>query len=76
MAVTAEAVGSEFIIRVEDGMTATGATRYANRIYRNVKADATDNDVKDIADQLGEAQTKPVVSVLRTNTLMLTGEPV
>jgi hypothetical protein len=76
MAVTAEALSSEFILRVEDGMTATGATRYANLTYRNVKAEATDNDVKAIADQLAEAQTKPVVNILRTNTLTLTGEPV
>lgn len=75
MAVTAEPVGSEFIIRVEDGMTATGATRYANLTYRNIKADSTDNDVKAIADLLGEAQTRDVVNVLRTNTLALSGEP-
>ena len=46
MAFTAEATGSELIIRVEDGMTATGATRYANLNYRSVKADATDNKTR------------------------------
>ena len=75
MAVTAEPTGSELIIRVEDGMTSTGATRYKNLAYRNIKADATDNDVKAAADQLGDAQSKPVASVLRNNTVALTGEP-
>ncbi len=75
MAVTAEPTSSELIIRVEDGLTSTGATRYKNLTYRNIKANATDNDVKAIADQLGNAQSKPVVSVFRNNTLALTGEP-
>ncbi|MGI6549855.1 MAG: DUF1659 domain-containing protein [Syntrophomonadales bacterium] len=75
MAVTAEPTGSELTIRVEDGMTSTGATRYKNLAYRNIKAEATDNDVKAVADQLGNAQSKPVVNVFRSNMVTLTGEP-
>ncbi len=75
MAVTAEPTGSELMIRVEDGLTSTGATRYRNLAYRNIKSEATDNDVKAVADQLGEAQTKPVVSVIRNNIVTLIGEP-
>lgn len=76
MAVTTEPTGSEIIIRVEDGETSTGATRYKNLVYRNIKSEATDNDVKAVADELGEAQTKPVASVFRNNMVTLTGEPV
>lgn len=75
MAVNAEPTGSELVIRVEDGVTSTGATRYRNLTYRNIKAGATDNDVKAVADLLGNAQTKPVASILRNTTVTLTGVP-
>lgn len=75
MAVNAEPTSSELVVRVEDGLTSTGATRYRNLTYRNIKANATDNDVKAIADLLGNAQTKPVVSILRNTAVTLTGEP-
>ncbi|NLB17672.1 MAG: DUF1659 domain-containing protein [Syntrophomonadaceae bacterium] len=75
MAVTNEAVSSEFVIRVEDGFTSTGAIRYSNLTYRNVKFDAVDNDVKAVADALGAAQSKTVAGVLRSNTVYLIGEP-
>ena len=75
MAVNSEPVSSELIIRVENGTTSTGATRYKNLSYRNIKAEATDNDVKAIADLLGNAQTKSVVGIFRSNVVTLTGEP-
>ncbi|NLV16446.1 MAG: DUF1659 domain-containing protein [Syntrophomonadaceae bacterium] len=75
MAVTTEAVSSEFIIRVENGFTSTGAIRYSNLTYRNVKFDAADDDVKAVADALGAAQSKTVVGVLRNSTVYLIGEP-
>ncbi|MGE5396313.1 MAG: DUF1659 domain-containing protein, partial [Chitinophagales bacterium] len=45
MAVTADPVGSEMVIRVENGTTTSGATKYANRSFNNVKATATNDDV-------------------------------
>jgi len=75
MAVNSEPVSSELIIRVENGTTSTGATRYKNLTYRNIKSEATDNDVKAIADLLGSAQTKPVATILRSNVVTITGEP-
>ena len=76
MAVISEAVSSEFVIRVEDGLTSGGAIRYRNLTYRNIKSEASDNDVKSVADSLGTAQTKTIVGILRSSTVSLTGEPV
>ncbi|NLW44814.1 MAG: DUF1659 domain-containing protein [Syntrophomonadaceae bacterium] len=75
MAVNSEPTSSELIIRVEDGTTSSGAIRYKNLSFRNIKAGATDNDVKAVADLLGNAQIKPVAGILRSTVVTLTGEP-
>lgn len=71
MAVTADPVGSEMVIRVENGTTTSGATKYANRSFNNVKATATNDDVYAVAASLASLQTKTITAYQRLNSLEL-----
>lgn len=65
MAVTTTAIDSEMVLVVEDGTTASGATKYRNSYLADLKPDADNQNVFDTAVALFTLQTKPVAAVQR-----------
>lgn len=71
MAVQANPISSELVIRVENGVSASGATVYANRRFTTVKTAAANEDVHAVAQSLASLQSKIVAGIQRVNGLDL-----
>jgi len=65
MAVNKVPQASRMIITVQTGVSASNQPIYRQRIYKNLKASATDSDIYAIAQGLGKLQKYPVASVAR-----------
>lgn len=75
MAVQANPISSEALIRVENGVSSSGATVYASRRLNGIKPAAANEDVHAVARSLGSLQSKTVASIQRSNDLELVQIP-
>ncbi len=66
MAVTSSQTDSVMVIEVQTGLTTAGAPILSSRSI-NVKADATDQDVFDVATAMQALSDYPLISVRREN---------
>ncbi len=71
MALQVNTVESRIVLRLESGVNASGNPTYSSRTYSNVKPEAGDQDVYDIAAILAGLQSLPVVSITRVNEVEL-----
>ena len=68
MAVTSNALSSTVVVRYQAGETSTGAPVIRQKSLNDVKADATDQDIYDVAAALFSLSIHPVVqTILRKN---------
>lgn len=71
MAVTSTAKDSVLAVTYQTGLTAAGSPVLRQRSFPNVKADALDQDVYDVAQALYGLQQYPLVGVRRDNRFEL-----
>lgn len=69
MAVTATPLTSDLILVMDNGIGASGQALSLNRTYRNVKPEATDQNLYDVAQTLIGLQSKTNNSIQRRNTV-------
>lgn len=67
MPVTSSAKDSVLVVTYQTGLSAAGAPVLRQRSIPNVKSDAVDQDVFDIAQALYGLQDYPLISVRRDN---------
>jgi hypothetical protein len=67
MAITRNVNPSTLGIKVEAGLSATGAPLYKTVNFGGVKAAAIDQDVYDVAVALGGLQTHALAAIIRTD---------
>ena len=67
MAVTANAKDSVLVVTYQTGLSATGSPILRQRSFPNVKIEALDQDVYDVAQALYSLQQYPVTGVRRDN---------
>ncbi len=72
MAVTSSAQGSVLVATYQTGLSAAGAPVLRQRSFPNVKADALDQDVFDVAQALYGLQDYPLITVRRDDRFELT----
>lgn len=71
MAVSASALTTDLILVMDNGLGSSGQPLTQNRIYKNVKTSAADEDVYSVAQSLIGLQSKTSNAVQRRNTLEL-----
>jgi len=71
MAVSAVAKGSVLVVTYQTGLNASGAPILRQRSLANVKAEAADQDVFDVAQALYGLQQYPLITVRRDNRFEL-----
>jgi len=69
MAVTATSLASDLILVMDNGIGASGQALSLNRTYRNVKPEANDQNIYDVAQSLIGLQSKTNNSIQRRNTV-------
>jgi len=69
MAVTTTSLTSDLILVMDNGIGASGQALSLNRTYRNVKPEATDQNIYDVAQTLIGLQSKTNNSIQRRNTV-------
>ncbi|NMC28034.1 MAG: DUF1659 domain-containing protein [Syntrophomonadaceae bacterium] len=69
MAVTTTSLTSDLILVMDNGIGASGQALSLNRTYRNVKPEATDQNLYDVAQTLIGLQSKTNNSIQRRNTV-------
>ncbi|MCO5385762.1 MAG: DUF1659 domain-containing protein [Desulfosporosinus sp.] len=72
MAVVASSRDTVIVVTIQTGLTPQGAPILRQRSFNNVKANATDQDVYDIAAALYELQDHSLIGVRRDNRFDLT----
>ncbi|MGE5404094.1 MAG: DUF1659 domain-containing protein [Candidatus Saccharibacteria bacterium] len=75
MAVTSTPIGDTLNIVLDNGVSATGQQLTKTVKYPDVRAAATDNAVKDVADAIASAMSLAVMSVIRNKNAELDGTP-
>ena len=75
MAVTSTPIGDTLNIVLDNGVSASGAQLTKTVKYPDVRAAATDNAVKDVADAISGAMSLAVMSVIRNKSGELDGTP-
>jgi len=69
MAVTATSLASDLILVMDNGIGPSGQALSLNRTYRNVKPEANDQNIYDVAQTLIGLQSKTNNSIQRRNTV-------
>ncbi|MFZ3131291.1 MAG: DUF1659 domain-containing protein [Desulfosporosinus sp.] len=67
MAVIASAKDTVIVVTYQTGLTPVGSPKLRQRSFANVKSDALDQDVFDVANALYGLQDYPLISVRRDN---------
>lgn len=75
MAVTSTPIGDTLNIVLDNGVSASGSQLTKTVKYPDVRAAATDNAVKDVADAIATAMSKTVMMVTRNKNAELDGTP-
>ncbi|MHB8126700.1 MAG: DUF1659 domain-containing protein [Desulfitobacteriaceae bacterium] len=71
MPVTSSAKDSVLVVTYQTGLSAAGAPILRQRSFPNVKSDAVDQDVFDVAQALYGLQDYPLITVRRDNRFEL-----
>lgn len=74
MAVTATSLATDLVLVMDNGIGSSGQALSQNRTYKNIKIDATDDDVYAVAQTLIGLQSKPNNFIQRRNTVELESE--
>ncbi len=74
MAVTATSLTTDLILVMDDGVGASGQPLSKNRIFKNVKTSASNDDVYAVAQTLIGLQSKTNNAIQRRNTVELESE--
>lgn len=74
MAVLATDIESVLVVAYQVGLTESGAPKLRQKSFQNVRSNATDQDVYDVAEALFSLQEYPLTSVRRDNRVDLTNE--
>ncbi|WP_054696034.1 DUF1659 domain-containing protein [Syntrophomonas palmitatica] len=69
MAIVANPIGSELVLVMDNGTSASGGQLTKNRVYPDVKTTAADADVYSVAQSLLGLQEKTNLSIQRRNTV-------
>lgn len=72
MAVVSHAQNSVLVVTFQTGVTTAGSPQLRQRSFNNVKADALDQDVYDVAQAIYGLQQYPLTGVRRDNCFDLT----
>jgi len=72
MAVTAVPVSSELVLVLDNGIGASGQQLVRNRSYGDVKPEAANDNVYQVAQVLLDLQSRNVLAVHRQDTVELT----
>ena len=72
MAVTASAKPSVMVIKAQTGLTLEGSPILATKSIGGIKADATDQDIYDVAVAFQALSSNALISVTRENLFDLT----
>ncbi|MDP4128203.1 MAG: DUF1659 domain-containing protein [Bacillota bacterium] len=72
MAVISSVKDTILVVTYQTGLTPEGAPKLSQRSFANVKADAVDQDVYDLAVALYGLQDYPLINVRRDNRFDLT----
>ncbi|MGI6120011.1 MAG: DUF1659 domain-containing protein [Desulfosporosinus sp.] len=72
MAVIASAKDTVFVVTYQTGLTTEGSPKLSQRSFPNVKSDALDQDIYDVAVALYSLQDYPLINVRRDNRFDLT----
>ena len=71
MAVTTTPVNSELVLVLDNGIGASGQQLIRNRAYGDVKSEALDEDVYQVAQVIINLQDRDVLAVHRQDTVEL-----
>ena len=71
MAVIATPKDTVMVVTYQTGLTAQGSPKLSQRSFANVKSEAVDQDVYDVANALYGLQDYPLISVRRDNRVDL-----
>lgn len=74
MAVTATAISSDLVLVMDNGIGASGQPLSVNRVFRNVKSAASNDDVYAVAQTLVGLQSKTNNAIQRRNLVELEEE--
>ncbi|MEL1134995.1 DUF1659 domain-containing protein [Desulfitobacterium sp. THU1] len=74
MALLATPIESVLVVAYQVGLTDTGAPKIRQRSIANVRSNALDQDVYDVAGALFSLQEFPVTSIRRDNRIDLVNE--
>lgn len=72
MAVLATPIESVLVVAYQVGLTESGAPKLRQKSIQNVRSNAIDQDVYDVAEALFSLQEYPLTSVRRDNRIDLT----
>jgi hypothetical protein len=76
MAITSTDITSELIMVMDNGIGSSGQSLSKNRVYKNIKTAATDEEIFAVAAGLSNLQTHELQGVLRRNTIEIENEGV
>ena len=71
MAVTSNPVNSELVLVLDNGIGASGQQLIRNRAYGDVKPEALDDNVYQVAQVILDLQDRTVLSIHRQDTVEL-----
>lgn len=74
MAVVKTPTNSVLRIQLQTGVNAEGDPIYRNRSFNNIKANALDQDLFDVADVLAGLQQHTLVAIMRVDNAQLAEE--
>lgn len=74
MAVTATAISSDLVLVMDNGTGASGQPLSVNRVFRNVKTAASNDDVYSVAESILGLQSKTNNAIQRRNLVELEEE--
>ena len=74
MAIKKAQAASKLILKVETGVTASGAAAYSQRTFGDINPEMDTEDAYAVANALASLQTCPLNAVIRQDMAVLTDE--